>query len=335
MKNCEILNGFIVKAYNFLMKRNWINKNSYYPRKVRFILQNHICYECMTTFGKYNPDKLFYVIRCPIGEIGFFGLFNFVVYHLKLAEDMGAIPVVDLKYYYNDYICEDYNIGKINSWDLFFRQTIDIDEVYRSKNVFMSNGKFSPSQAEVDDKMALSKSGLLIDRYLQPQNEILKACKQKLHDLNMENKKVLGVKCRGTDFAKTKPSKHQIVPDVYQTIKVIEEKEKEWGRFDSIFVATEDKDMFDTLLQHYGSRMVYVETDLIGNIDGKWLNELFRKNELRGHKFNRMADYYISIWLLAHCDSLIAPVVGGTLGAMRMRGGEYRHVYLFHLGAYD
>ena len=186
MKIGKVLNGFIVKLYNFLMKRNWMNKNSYYPRKIRFILQNHICFECMATFGKYNPDKLFYVIRCPVGEMGFFGLFNFIVYHLKLAEEMAAIPVVDLKYYYNDYICEDYNIGKINSWDLFFNQEFNVDEVYHSKNVFMSNGKFSPSQAEVDDKEALMKSSLLINKYLQPQDEILKACKQKLHDLNME-----------------------------------------------------------------------------------------------------------------------------------------------------
>ena len=100
-------------------------------------------------------------------------------------------------------------------------------------------------------------------------------------------------------------------------------------------MATEDKDIFDNLLQRYGSRLTYVETDLIGDVSGKWLNELFKKDELKGHKFNRMADYYISIWLLAHCDSLIAPVVGGTLGAMRIRGRRYKNVYLFHLGAYD
>ena len=84
-------------------------------RKTRSMLYHNICHECKTSFGRKNPNRIFYVIRCPQAEMGFFGVINYIVYHLNIAERLGAEPVVDWKYYPNKYYIEDDKVGRENA----------------------------------------------------------------------------------------------------------------------------------------------------------------------------------------------------------------------------
>ncbi len=329
------LNAVIIRIYNFVISLRIVNWDVWFFRKVRVWLHSHICWECCACFGKNNPDKTFYVIRCPKNDLGFFGFYNFVIFHMKIAEELGAISMIDLKYYPNDYIMEDRDIGRKNCWEFYFNQVenIGIDDVYRSKNVIMGSGSYIPSLSEVHDTKELMRSHILIEKYIKPTNLIQELYRKRRADLGMEGKRILGVKCRGTDFLQTKPSKHSIVPDAEHTILVIREKEIEWGKYDFIFVATEDKCLYQSLKMEFGERMISNDEKVIGDVGGKWLNELFR-DKMKGTKRDRMTEYLISILLLASCDALIAPVVGGTLGAMRIKG-QYEHIYLFDLGTYE
>lgn len=47
------------------------------------------------------------MIRCPKFELGFWGLYNYVVGRLRDAVVMNAEPVIDWQYYSNDYLLED------------------------------------------------------------------------------------------------------------------------------------------------------------------------------------------------------------------------------------
>lgn len=329
------IHALVIKVYNFVISRKIINSKNFFCRKVRVWLHSNICYSCDAKFGKRNPDIYFYLIRCPKNDIGFMGLYNFVVYHLKLAEQMKKVPVVDLKYYPNDYLMEDEQIGKENVWDFFFEQTYKLDDVYKSCNVYMCNGEFNPSLAETEDAEELLYSNKIITKYLKIKPNLMKKCSVKQRELNMTGERVLGIKCRGTDFVVTKPSKHQIVPDEKQTMDVIDEKIVDWGGFDLLYLATEDQTIYDELKKKYGNKLISAEEHLISSreIDNKWLGDYFI-NKRCGEKIVHMENYFISTWLLSQCDSIIAPVVGGTLSAMRMKG-KYSNVYLFHLGAYE
>ncbi|MCI8966550.1 MAG: hypothetical protein HFH75_03035 [Lachnospiraceae bacterium] len=53
-----------------------------------------------------------------------------------------------------------------------------------------------------------------------------------------------------------------------------------------------------------------------------------------GKKRQAMQEYLREIYLLARCDALIAPVIGGTLGAVRIKGG-FEKQYFFKLGQYE
>lgn len=332
----SIINGVVIKIYNWLISTHIINRNNKICRRVRAAFFHNICHECKASFGDRNQDRVFYVIRCPNEMLGLFGLFNYVIYHLKKAELLNAEPVVDMQYYPNYCISEDDMVGKINCWEFFWKQVtpdVTLEEVYHSKNVIMGGGEYEGSLDEVYYPDELFRTNQLIKKYIHLNDATEQYINTMYKELQMCNARVLGVLGRGTDFAESKPSYHSICANVDQIISKIEEKESEWGNFDLIFLATEDKKILLRLKQKYGDRLIYNQKDFIDKVDGQWLNKLYDNTEYQGKKKEKCLEYLGAIYLLARCDALIASVVGGTLGAMRLKG-HYDNCYLFNLGTY-
>lgn len=327
------------KLYNYLISTHLINRNNRVCRRLREVLYHNICHEYRACFGKENPDKLFYVIRCQKSDLGFMGLYNHIVHQIQYAVLRGMIPVVDCQYYPNDYLSEDDQVGKINAWEQFFFQPmgVSLQEVYRSRNVIMSAGGSLSSLNDIYDEKIIEGRHRIIEQYVKLNTQVKGICEREAEKLGFSKYRILGVKCRGTDFVASRPKWHSIPPNVQQTIDKIEEMTEKWGGYDFIFVATEDEQIFSGLQKRYGSKLIYNETERISAdmVKGKWLNEVFdsHKNE-KGYKYNRIMEYLISVWWLAQCDALIGPVVGATLSAMSMKG-SYEHLYLFDLGTYD
>ena len=283
-------------------------------------------------------DRIFYVIRCGKSDIGFFGLYNTVVYHIRIALSKGAEPVVDWCHYPNDYISEDDLVGKENAWEDFFIQPsgISLEEVYHSKNVIMSSGETRPDLGELLNPAMIEESQKITAKYVVMNERTKKICEDEYCRLKMDRSKVLGVKCRGTDFAATKPSGHSICPDALQTINIIENMKKSWGEYDYIFIATEDEEMFNLFKNNYGTKLICNQTERINVTNGKWLNELFDTYYGKKHcKKDGMMEYLISVYLLSRCNSLIAPGVGATLGAMLMKNEPYEHLHLIQMDSYE
>ena len=95
------------------------------------------------TFGNLNENKIFYVIKRSPGT-GLFSNVTFVLNHLKICEKNNFIPIIDMENFktiYNE-------LGKIkntyNSWEYYFQKISDysLNDVYKSKNVIITNDKF-------------------------------------------------------------------------------------------------------------------------------------------------------------------------------------------------
>ena len=106
------VNGIIIKIYNRLISIRIINSNNAVFRRIRAALFHNICYRCSAYMGSNNPDRKFYVIRCPQENMGLFAVINYVVYHLKIAEKEGLDPVIDLRSL------------TTKSWNLFLKMNI-------------------------------------------------------------------------------------------------------------------------------------------------------------------------------------------------------------------
>lgn len=329
------INGIIVKLYNKLIATRFINRNNKFCRRLRAMLFHNICRECKANFGKNNPDKLFYVVRCPNEMLGLMGLYNYVIEHIMKAEKLSAIPVVDWKHYPNSSILNDCEVGKVNAWNFYFEDIsgVTLEDVYKSKNVIMDGGEGIPSLAEVKDEQKLRQSHDVIEKYIRL-NKDTKEYFEEYYETNIKGKKTLGVLCRGTDFANAKPKWHSICPTVEQTINVIKEKEQLWGAFDRIFLATEDKTIYQQMKDHYGEKLLYNQSIDIDETDTRWLNTIYDDEKYQKVKKLNGRNYLTAVYLLANCEYFISPIVGGTLGVMRVTNGFKDYEYI-DLGSYE
>ncbi|MCM1182299.1 MAG: hypothetical protein NC337_02870 [Roseburia sp.] len=99
-------------------------------------------------------------------------------------------------------------------------------------------------------------------------------------------------------------------------------------------MATEDIAIYERLKSVYGDKLIAYEALRFASDTGdRKLSELGFERE--NDKYLKGEEYLITIYLLAECDSIITPVVGGGLAAIRINGGKYRHKYIFDLGEYD
>ena len=93
--------------------------------------------------GNLNPDKIFYVIQRYPGY-GIFSNLTFVINHMKIALDMGFIPIVDMQNYSTIYNENKKIYNTFNSWEYYYEQLspYSLEDVYNSKNIILTDNKF-------------------------------------------------------------------------------------------------------------------------------------------------------------------------------------------------
>lgn len=72
------------------------------------------------TFGELHPDKTFYVIWVENGGSGFFSNVSNVLCHIKTAEQLGMIPVVDFENFKTLYNGQGPINNSHNAWEYYF-----------------------------------------------------------------------------------------------------------------------------------------------------------------------------------------------------------------------
>ena len=168
-------------------------------KKFNFI-NNHPNYY-FQSFGNKNKDKIFYVIKIYEKNKEGGGLFAnllFILNHLKIADKLNAIPVIDLENFINRYNQLNRVFGTKNSWLYYFKPVskFQLKEVYQSKNVLITKGFFSKSMKKsFDENIELRK---IFKKYVFINNNFINEAN--IFSKNKFKKhKILGVHFRGID----------------------------------------------------------------------------------------------------------------------------------------
>lgn len=336
------ITGFIIKVYNHIIRWKWLNSNLWFTRKCRNLLVYLVCNsrELYASFGNLNPDKVFYIIRDPHRKAGLFAVHSFVLGHIREAVERGMIPIVDMQHYPNYYYSDRETIGRVNWWEYCFKQPFPytLEEVYHSRNVVLCHGMYDGQLSEILDTDKILESHQIVSKYMQLNSEAEKICEHEWHKIIGDNKKILGVKCRGTDYLGLKPFGHSVLPSVQMTIEKIEELIDVWGKetgeYDAIFVATEDENILKGLKEHFKDKLICNDCYRFEDTGSAALFNVIGNAHDARYKYEKMMDYLVTTYCLSKCDALIAPMVNGTLGALRMKG-IYEQVYIFRLGNYQ
>ena len=242
--------------------------------------------------GKLNPDKVFYVIRRYPGT-GIFSNLAYVVNHIQVANRMGFIPIVDMQNFPSIYNENKKIFNTLNSWEYFFEQLTDynLDEVYKSKNIIITDNKFYRDE---EFKNRITASNNLI-KILNDKIKIKKTKLKTIHYLKnrlFNGKKILGIHHRGTGY---KITEYPIT--VNQMINIINEILKKED-YDKIFLVTEDITNFKALTSYFKDKIIYFENSQ----RGKTNNEVWDKYPRSLHRYKLGRDILYETYLLSYCD---------------------------------
>lgn len=311
-------------------KLGYLAKYLYYCVAKRNILQKRM------SFGQMNSDRVIYVIKPDYqdGVEGLLSLINKQILYIAYAKKKGYCPYIDWKNYKTQY----YD-GKNNAWEYFFKQSSNLteNEVYRSKNVYLSGWTFrtiNPEglfEAEVfTDKRIREKSSEMLCEHIHFSDEVLSIVNKEAISLHISE--CIGVYIRGTDYVKLKPSGEYVQPSVDQMKCKIREFENKYNA--PIFLVTEDGDIFDNLKKEFGDIIRIVSFDtFIRNYEGK--DVLSKSDVLEKDKKLRGQKYLAKMILLSKCRYLITSITQGSKFSYILNNGKYVDEYTFDLGLYS
>lgn len=309
-----------------LLKNNKIINQEYIKFKWR---------EKKLSFGNENTDKYFYVIRRAPEEIG---LFSYVLTFLGMivyALDKGFIPVIDMQNYGNMFLEKD-EIGKVNSWEYYFKQPAgySLKEIQNSRHVILSkavdlNWFRYPGFSLIYDIDERQRWRLFCKENIVLQQDVIKK-RDILVSKLFQGQKVIGVICRGTDYLNLRPKDHPVQPSIEDII--IKTKELMLRNLcERVYLATEDEQIYLKIKKVFGDKLLVNDTRRYLNTYDAKLSEIVKEKGINKRKNGE--DYLLNILLLSKCNCLVAGCSGGLYGALLMTEG-YEEEYIFDLGLY-
>ena len=104
--------------------------------------------------------------------------------------------------------------------------------------------------------------------------------------------------------------------------------------FDSVYLATEDKNILAEFQKVFGEKLIiseceYIDFDYKGT---RYVTTYFSKRE--NDKYLRGLEYFVSKLLLLECKGLITSITSGSTGLMCLSSG-FEYLYVFDLGYYE
>lgn len=273
-------------------------------------------------YGTEYPDKEFMLIKPAQYQEGLACIAFYVATNIVYAKKRGYIPVIDMKTQHSQYQKNE-EYGRVNAYTKFFCQPscYDVDDIKEAKSVRIKQGcAIWLSKKECAELEMPQMQSKLYKRFME-----FKKC--------LDNKRVLGVLFRGTDFVNIKPYAHEIQPDLQMMIETVKQKMSDWGGFDLIYLCTEVKQACERFIDEFGSEKVCFYPQIRYELDTKELLAEIPLEDEDGHA-EQGKGYWVALNCLALCNSLVAGFCSGTRAAAIINHGQYEHKYIFDLGRY-
>lgn len=268
--------------------------------------------------------KKYYVIQINNPTAGVFALFFSVTSHILFAVEQGYIPVVDLKHVQNQYF-KDGKTYKENAWEYFFEQpfNIGLDDIENDAQIILSTGtpfdKYNLTPGLIpqtlDDKTRSFPYLAEVGKYLKFNKELQTYIEDEYKKLIGNEKEVLGIICRGTDYTSLRPYNHSIPPEPETLVKKAKDLFEKYN-YKKIWLATEDVDIYEMFKNEFKDVMIDFEQYRFSRKENKYISELIKEDkENKDISYNIAKKYLLSMYILSRCKYIIGSRTFGTLGA--------------------
>ena len=282
------------------------------------------------SYGDKYPDKSFYLVNPVFPMEGLMSICDKVQYPYAYAEANGFIPVIRLTQS-DDSMYSDNNGEDI--WSKFFVQPYGEEADNWEQAQFVCEFPFSV--ITFSDRWLMSRivdmkvPSLMRTDYI---NERVKEEIEKQRDVLPNPGRTIGVLLRGTDYTTSHLPGHPIMASPEQVMEKIKEYEAT-GKYDEIYLATEDEDILQKMKEICGDRLRYIDQKRFRINPGELLSD--QKKERENEGWLKGKEYLTTLKFLSECKSFIAS--GGCCGttcALNSGKDNFDESYVFDLGCY-
>ncbi|MBR1737626.1 MAG: hypothetical protein IJ736_11535 [Firmicutes bacterium] len=152
-------------------------------------------------------------------------------------------------------------------------------------------------------------------------------------------KKVLGLLIRGTDYHTTAQMGERIMAGVEDMIPMIDRWLEE-DKYDNIFLASEDADICEKMVEKYGGRlrMLSQERHRVSDFKDVTLISELEKKEKSGKEYDDSLEdttinYFYALYILSRCSSFMCSgQCNGYDMVCSFNGGKFERLYKFCIG---
>lgn len=289
IKNTLIKNKYGVYLFSFyhqLLKGKdeieHIKYNLYTKR-----INNHSLQIRITELNQKAIEKnpTYYVIRWDNKTIGLMAHVCLHLAHIEYAAARGFIPVIDMQNSENLFH-ETGEVGKINTWEFYFKQPFRKLTEIENKKVVYSSPRIAPPSPDMQSVLNEEESfkwKMLYKNFFHFNDKTNNYVQQEYANL-LKGKKVLGILYRGTDYKKLRTKNYPIVREINDFIDKIKALINERGDFDNIYVATEEKSAMEKLIEAFPDKII---------VNKRVYYDDFENDFLANAHFNRERDKYL------------------------------------------
>ena len=309
----------IVKDGDFLITKDSIRDMTYNSLQV----MNGMFWLTETaSYGEENPDKTMILIKSHIGHEGIAGVLRYVLNKLEVIKKTGQelYPVVDLGIYgeVNQFSSGD---GR-NVWDMYFEPVSEfsVEDVYNSKNVLLAYDGMKTKNPYLYEQDILADYPGLIKKYLHIKQDVIDFCEKQVAKVVPDGvKKYIGVVGRGSDYNMQltgKLANYLMRPlsgeEILEKTKTLFSQ----GDYDGIFLATEDRKVFDIFMKSdLKEKIFYVEQERIDydptDTKKRFLADIYKEEKERDGYAENLR--YISIiYILSRSSALLSTTLCGA-----------------------
>ena len=312
----------LLKVFYFLKYKLRNNLPKYFFKllaRFRSKKQPNTYLEQRKSFGELNPTKIFYVIRRRPPGWGFFSNIFFVLQGLDYAAKNGYIPIVDMEHYWIGELSSLRKInGTYNAWCYFFNQVskYSIEEVYKSKNVILSNGSNILGKDNwltnrniifATNYDLLKRANSILSKSVSLNTETLKYLHDLKSELNWKSEQTLGVFIRGTPYFQDIHFPDSTIPNldyfISEVKNLLSRKSLKY-----MYISTEDYRVYKKLSSEFSN------IEIVPSIRYNSLNKImdWESSQKMSHvdglvkmNYEKTLPYLAEIYLLISCADFI------------------------------
>ncbi len=250
----------------------------------------------LKSFGNKNRNKKFYIIQRKVGG-GMFSNLNYVLHHIKIAGDLGCIPIIDMKNFPTKYNVKNKIDNTYNAWEYYFEplNNYKLKDIYKSKFVIICDSN-TKKLKEFDSFENLTfEHYKIFKKYIKIKKNILKEANYFIKK-NFNNLKVLGVHFRGTDM---KTQERHPFPATYKQIESYIDFELSKNKYNKIFLVTEELNYISKLKDKYKSKICFYNSYRSNK------NDIFKSNSRKNHRYLIGRENIIDMLILSNTKKII------------------------------